>query len=162
MSRGRIPKWNEEQLKEAVINSKNLSDVCDYLGITRGNNFKTINKYVSKYSINIEHFETYVESRKRSCSQAYGTTKIPLELCLVKNSPYSGGTALKKKLYDSGLKKRECELCGQGEEWEGKKMSLILDHIDGDHKNDEITNLRIVCPNCDATLDTYKSKNKRQ
>jgi hypothetical protein len=40
-------------------------------------------------------------------------------------------------------------------------MSLILDHIDGDRQNNELSNLRIVCPNCNATLDTHCAKNKR-
>jgi hypothetical protein len=161
MSRGRTPKWNEEQLKNAVNVSKNISDVCINLGITHGNNYKVIRKYIEKYKINIDHFESFEEGRKRVCLTAYSTTRIPLEKCLVRNSPYSGGNSLKKKLYDSGLKKRECELCGQDENWKGKKMSLILDHINGDNKDNRIENLRIVCPNCDATLDTYKSKNKR-
>jgi len=48
----------------------------------------------------------------------------------------------------------------QGEEWNGKKMSLILDHINGVWNDDRIENLRIVCPNCNAYLDTHCGKNK--
>ncbi len=43
---------------------------------------------------------------------------IPLELVLVSGSNYSR-TKLKQRLYQSGLKSRNCELCGQGEEWRG-------------------------------------------
>lgn len=50
-------------------------------------------------------------------------------------------------------------MCGQGEEWNGKKISLILDHINGDRKNNLIENLQILCPNCNATLDTHCGKN---
>ena len=39
--------------------------------------------------------------------------------------------------------------------WTGKKMSLILDHINGKHNDNRIDNLRIVCPNCNATLETH-------
>ena len=78
---------------------------------------------------------------------------------LIENSTYTNSTRLKDKLYDSNLKKRECELCGQGEEWNGKKMSLIIDHINGKHLDNRIENLRIVCPNCNATLDTHCGKN---
>ena len=62
------------------------------------------------------------------------------------------------------LKKKECELCGQNENWHGKKMSLILDHINGIWNDNRIENLRIVCPNCNATLDTHcgKQKNKQK
>ena len=50
---------------------------------------------------------------------------------------------------------RECEMCGQGEEWHGRQMSLILDHINGVADDNRLENLRIVCPNCAATLDTH-------
>jgi hypothetical protein len=39
-------------------------------------------------------------------------------------------------------------------------MSIILDHINGVHNDNRIENLRIVCPNCNATLDTHCGKNK--
>jgi hypothetical protein len=41
----------------------------------------------------------------------------------------------------------------------GKKMSLILDHINGVYNDNRIENLRIVCPNCNATLPTHCGKN---
>jgi len=79
---------------------------------------------------------------------------------LIENSEYRHTSNLKERLYKEGLKKRECELCGQGEEWRGKKMSLILDHINGTNNDNRIKNLRIACPNCNATLDTHCGKNK--
>jgi hypothetical protein len=66
---------------------------------------------------------------------------------------------LKKRLYESGIKKRCCELCGQSEQWRGRQMSLILDHTNGVATDNRIENLRIVCPNCAATLDTHCGKN---
>lgn len=54
-----------------------------------------------------------------------------------------------------------CMICGQsGEEWNGKPITLIVDHIDGKSNNNMLDNLRIVCPNCDCQLPTYKAKNK--
>jgi hypothetical protein len=54
----------------------------------------------------------------------------------------------------------KCEICGIGDFWNGKDLHFILDHIDGDASNDFEYNLRLICPNCDSQLDTYKSKNK--
>jgi hypothetical protein len=62
---------------------------------------------------------------------------------------------VKQRLYDAGLKARQCELCGQGEEWQGRHMSLILDHVNGVGDDNRLENLRIVCPNCNATLETH-------
>lgn len=53
----------------------------------------------------------------------------------------------------------KCSICGNTE-WLGKPILLIVDHIDGDPTNSKIDNFRLICSNCDATLDTYKNKNK--
>ena len=53
-----------------------------------------------------------------------------------------------------------CDVCGEPDEWKGRKLVLILDHIDGNASNNLRKNLRLVCPNCDSQLPTYKSKNK--
>lgn len=53
----------------------------------------------------------------------------------------------------------KCEICGI-KEWNGLPVSLILDHINGRASDDRLENLRLICPNCDAQLPTYKSKNK--
>ena len=44
--------------------------------------------------------------------------------------------------------------------WNNKKINFILDHIDGNAANNDRSNMRLICPNCDSQLDTYKSKNK--
>jgi len=54
----------------------------------------------------------------------------------------------------------KCSICKLDDVWNGKKLVMILDHIDGDSSHNVRKNLRCVCPNCDSQLDTYKSKNK--
>ena len=56
---------------------------------------------------------------------------------------------LKLKLIKDGIKEEKCELCGLTE-WQGVKIPLELHHKDGDHFNNEISNLQILCPNCHA------------
>ena len=59
---------------------------------------------------------------------------------LVENSSYPRGN-LKQRLFDTGLKTRSCEMCGQGERWRGKRMTLVLDHINGVSNDNRLENL---------------------
>lgn len=54
----------------------------------------------------------------------------------------------------------KCAICGMKNKWNNKELKFVLDHIDGDASNNFRNNLRLICPNCDSQLDTFKSKNK--
>lgn len=145
-------KWFKENLIHAVEISLNKSEVLKNLGLkSYTGNYDTLNKYLKKYNINTSHF-------KRINKNIIKKEKTPLNEILISGSTYSR-THLKKRLYDEGLKEPICELCGQDEIWQGKKMSLILDHINGINNDHRLENLRIVCPNCNATLPTHCGKN---
>ena len=53
----------------------------------------------------------------------------------------------------------KCSICGISK-WNEKELVLILDHIDGNPDNNNPNNLRMVCPNCDSQLPTFKGRNK--
>lgn len=54
----------------------------------------------------------------------------------------------------------KCAICGISNIWNEKILNFVLDHIDGNAANSCRDNLRLICPNCDSQLDTYKSRNK--
>lgn len=56
--------------------------------------------------------------------------------------------------------KNECSICGLKSTWNNKNLVMVLDHIDGNSNNNDLSNLRLVCPNCDSQLPTFKSRNK--
>lgn len=62
--------------------------------------------------------------------------------------------------YITNEQDNKCAICGLEATWNGKELHFILDHIDGDASNNFRENLRLICPNCDSQLDTYKSRNK--
>ncbi len=80
--------------------------------------------------------------------------RIPLEKIL-SNEIMMSSSAIKKKLLEAELKKEECEECGQGPIWNGKRLVIQLDHIDGDRTNNALENLKMVCPNCHTQTDTF-------
>ncbi len=68
-----------------------------------------------------------------------------------------GKVTLKSYLLD--IRERKCEVCGITE-WMSKPAPLELDHKDGDSANNELDNLRLICPNCHAQTENYKGRNK--
>lgn len=147
---------NIEKLKQIVSESNNITEVClKFYGNKHYGNRQTLKKYIDDYCIDVSHFG------KRSFNVGNNFIKTPTSEILVSGSTFNT-TNLKKRLYNEGLKQPICELCGQDENWYGKKMSLILDHINGINNDHRLENLRIVCPNCNATLDTHSGKNVKR
>jgi hypothetical protein len=131
-----------------------LSEALRQLGLRpAGGNHATLRKWIAAYGITTDHFDQLAAARRRRHT-------VPLSDVLVERSTYSR-TALKRRLYAEGLKQRRCELCGQDEIWRGTRMALILDHVNGVGDDNRLENLRIVCPNCAATLDTHCGRNVR-
>lgn len=73
--------------------------------------------------------------------------------------PWCSSHKLKLKLINEGLRGYHCENC-LNTEWLGKPIPLELDHIDGNHFNNNFDNIRLLCPNCHATMETNSGRNK--
>lgn len=155
-----MKKWNG--LEDAVKSSFTQKEVLTKLGKQcAGGNYSGLKKQIEFFGIDNSHFDaSNIRNKKLRTYNEIFRTKKDISECLVENSEYPR-THLKNRLYNEGIKEKKCELCGQGEEWNGNKMSLILDHINGINNDNRLENLRIVCPNCNATLPTHCGRNKR-
>lgn len=78
---------------------------------------------------------------------------------LITNGYDTSSKHLIAKKYFLELHKGKCQMCGN-HEWLGEPIALVLDHINGNSDDGTLTNLRVICNNCDATTPTYKAKNK--
>lgn len=115
-----------------------------------------LKRYVDEvWSISTEHFDPGAAAIRNLHRSAK-----PLDEILVRGSTYSRGK-LKQRLFEAGVKERVCEMCGQDENWRGRRIALILDHVNGVPDDNRIENLQIVCPNCAATLDTHCGRKNR-
>jgi hypothetical protein len=65
---------------------------------------------------------------------------------------------LKKKLIEEGYLEDVCVGCGNEGEWNGKPITLELDHINGDRYDNRFENLRILCPNCHSQTPTFRGR----
>jgi hypothetical protein len=154
------PRYSESEARDAIAASLSYAEALRRLGmVATGGNWRTLKRYAEQaWAIGVDHFDPW--ARQRMALARGRRPARPLSEILVEGSTYSRGL-LKRRLYETGLKERRCELCGQDEEWNGRKMSLILDHVNGVNTDNRLVNLRIVCPNCAATLDTHCGRNVR-
>jgi HNH endonuclease len=149
------PRYSETDARAAIEAARSWTDALRRLGERpAGGNHATLKKYAVAWNISVEHFDM------GGAGPPYRTA-APLVAVLVERSTYDRRN-LKRRLLDEGIKQRRCELCGQGETWRGERMALVLDHINGIWNDNRIENLRILCPNCNATLDTHCGRKNRR
>ena len=136
-----------------VPRARTMAEVLRHFGLRpAGGNHRLLRRWLDEWGIPYDHFTgtpspcAASRSRSRTSSSGVDLPARPAQ-----------AAALRR-----GLKQRECELCGQGEEWRGRRMSLILDHINGIADDNRLENLQIVCPNCAATLDTHCGRANRR
>lgn len=112
----------------------------------------------------------------RACSKHFGMAKRTLEKAVKRGDlktrpPLTPITEflvvgqktsrhyLKQRIRRAGLLEYACQTCGI-EEWRGQEIGLHLDHIDGNRFNNQISNLRFLCPNCHSQTETYAGRNR--
>ena len=147
--------YTEQELRESVKTSTSIRQVLSKLNIVAaGGNYQTTNKRIKKLNIDTSHFT----GRAWNKGQTIGP-KRDIKEYLSNEFPILS-RKLKNRLIKEGLKEHKCECCGIIE-WNGKPTPIELDHINGNHHDNCLENLRILCPNCHAQTDTYRGKNKK-
>lgn len=149
-----------DELKKAVKESASVAEVLTRLGLApKGGNYSTFKRLQQKHNIDTSHFYSGAAFKEKIQSKCGHKQPIPLENVLTTNSNYNSD-ALKKRLIKEGIKIYKCESCGLSE-WLGKPIPLELEHSDGDHSNNLLSNLKILCPNCHAHTPTYRERKNK-
>ena len=149
----------KEELEKIVKESKTFSEILSHFGLkNKGRNNYTLKKRLNEDGIDYSNIIEWLNNNR-----SYFIPKnkvIHLSDILVVGSSYNR-TSLKKRLIKNGMLKEQCSECGLKNVWRNKKLSLVLDHINGVSNDNRIENLRLLCPNCHSQTDTFAGRNKR-
>jgi len=126
----------KEEILEMIKENKPLSDIYRKLKCKA----TTLTFYLKVMGIN------YSGNRGLKGIKISGKRKLALDYIKTDN-PHSH--IIKIKLLEDKIKEHKCELCGM-KEWNNLPIPLELHHIDGNHFNNELSNLQLLCPNCHA------------
>lgn len=133
-----------EQILQWISEGKTKQFICTELKCKNS----TLNNYLIQ--MGIEYKGRPGINEKGSCN--YKTAEEYIKSTCVKSS------ILRQKLIRDGIKENRCEICG-ALEWQGKILPLELHHKDGNHFNNELSNLAILCPNCHAIQEGNSGAN---
>ena len=156
-----MQKYTKEWLEELCSTSYSYAEVLRKAGRKQGGGTQeTLKKKIQEFNIDISHFTGQGWNGHSNTTTKTGKAeKYTLEEVFCKDSPVTQ-KVLRSYVERHSILEYKCVNCGCDGNWQGGKISLEIDHKDGDSTNNAIENLRYLCPNCHALTDTYRGKNK--
>lgn len=154
----KIYKLSDEQFVELLKNSSTISEVLFKLGYSvKGNSwgFAKVKQRMSDLNLDGSIF------KGKSPITKYGTLHKVNASDILKPNCKHARSVLRRYVIKNNLIPYRCAICGYVE-WQGRTLSLELDHINGINNDNRIENLRFLCPNCHSQTTTYGSRNQQR
>lgn len=150
----KILKLTNEEFTNLVKSSLNISEVLFKLGYTTvDNSWRLIKKRMDSLNLSGKNF--------RGKEPIKGKAKEVNPEDLFKEGCNHQRHVLRNYILRHNIIPYKCAICGISE-WQGKPLSLELDHINGINNDNRLENLRFLCPNCHSQTVTYAARNKQQ
>lgn len=154
----KIYELTDEQFVEMIKNSTNISEVLFKLGYSVAGNswgFAQVRKRMTDLGLDQSMFKG-----KSAMAAKLQSIKLSAKDLLKSNCKHNRNVT-RRYIISNKLLPYKCAICGLSE-WNGKTLSLELDHINGINNDNRLENLRFLCPNCHSQTTTYGSRNQQR
>ena len=149
-------KWTKEFTEDLVKQSTSITDVIVKSGSKfSGGMHRLVKNYINRYEIDTSHFVGQHWSRGKTWEQDRRIKRKSNEDMFVVNGSSRQHTIRNRYRKISAY---ECVVCQTDPVWNGKELTLHMDHINGNPSDNRVENLRWLCPNCHSQTETYSSK----
>ncbi len=154
---------SQDQFLDFVHRSHSITELLACFGLRNiGANHKTVKKRLCENRIDFSHFKRGQTINKGKKGPLKGLSRQEcLEKIFVENS-LTCKTVVRRYLKRYNLIERKCRDCNLTDIWNGKPLTLQLEHINGDSTDDRLKNLCWLCPNCHSQTPTYTGKAKKR
>ncbi|MEU4996679.1 HNH endonuclease signature motif containing protein [Streptomyces sp. NPDC021622] len=153
-------KPSSEQLQRAVTESSSIAGALRTLDRPVSSRSRSLfSQWAAEDGLDVSHFLGQAHQRGRR-----GTVprKRPADVLVKHDGQRRTKTShLRRALREVGVPD-QCDQCGTPPEWNGKPMTLEIDHVNGDWSDDRRENLRLLCPNCHAITSTWCRGGRRR
>jgi hypothetical protein len=155
--RGKRRTWTDEAFVQAVAKHTNFTDVLRELGLRpAGGNHASMKRHAARLSLDTSHFngvrrvrglEVWREFKRRTDDEIFRERSAVSSNVVRKHA--------RRLIPPSG-----CAICGNAGEWQGRALTLQLDHANGRYDDNRLENLRWLCPNCHSQTPNFAGRGK--
>ncbi|WP_231626942.1 HNH endonuclease signature motif containing protein [Streptomyces apocyni] len=146
------------ELAAAVSASVSLAGVLRLLGFTdNSTNRARIKRSLQTHVIPTGHFTG--QGHGRGIRSRYRKPASEILVRLESGAPRAKTFTLRRALDDLHVP-HICTECGVGDVWQGKRLVLEIDHINGDRLDNRRENLRYLCPSCHSQTSTFGKRSR--
>lgn len=148
-------KYSLTELKEAIKTSTSIRQTLMKLNVAPyGGNYAVFRKAIAFFEIDTSHFLSQGWSKGKTLPSKRNINEYLTNKYLISSHK------LRLRLLKEKLLKHQCSNCKRTM-WLGSSIPLELHHIDGNSNNNNLNNLKVLCPNCHAFTSNYRGKNKK-